>query len=144
MGEPSRKYAQAKQDQPHPASHLVLGRADDGVHLRLPGADMVMTAATLEELIAELGKIRASMSPEVPRSIWGTNAKVFALETLFISDLDAQNHDALQHGALLVGRSPEYGWAQFVARPEACRGLLAWLSGERQELGIQAPTAFAH
>lgn len=144
MIESLEKEALAKHDQLRPASHLVLSRADDGVRLRLPEADVVMTVAALEELISELGKIRASMSPEVPQSIWGTNARVFALETVFISDLDAQNHDALQHGALLVGRSPEYGWAQFVARPEACRGLLAWLSGERQELGIQASTAFAH
>jgi hypothetical protein len=101
-----------------------------------------MNAHELSDLIARLGMLRANMTPGIPVEVNEKDTTpIPVIDRMYFRHL-ADGQTAGVHGAVFVARSPLFGLQSFIATPEICRGLAAWLVGDKWSMS--PPDALAH
>jgi hypothetical protein len=86
----------------------------------------------LQNLIGFLAHARTAMQPAVPVDL-PDGMDTAPLSALLFRHISEEN-DPLKNGAVVVARSPLFGWQSFQADPEFCQGLIAWLSGNHKTI----------
>ena len=81
----------------------------------------VLGVAGVERLIADLGRIRASMLPTVRESLHEGGGSTQYMECLTAWGMAPEQPRPTEHGALFMGCSSAYGWFHFPATPAFCQ-----------------------
>ena len=112
------------------------------VNLRPYGG--ALGVSELEHLIAELGRVRASMLPSVRESLTEGAGSTQYMDCLTAWGMAPEQPLPTEHGALFMGCSSAYGWFHFPATPEFCRQLAKWLTTDGTKHGVLEERRAAH
>ena len=107
-----------------------------------PSQTMQFSANDLHDLLAALGFLRSELSPRVPVSLPDDPSTVKFHKHMHIRALlrDEGTRVPTDVGAFLALQSPLFGWFDYYLDPEYCRGLVAWLQGNPDQLSAPQGT----
>ncbi|WP_326538492.1 hypothetical protein [Pseudorhodoferax sp.] len=112
------------------------------VSLQLPTS--VLSAADLERLLVDLGRLRASMTPPAHDSLLVGPGSAQYMDFLAAWGMAPDQPLPTEHGAVFMGCSSAYGWFHFPASPEFCQQLAKWLTTDGSAHGVQEARRAAH
>ena len=98
----------------------------------------------VEQLIADLGRVRASMAPSVRESLNEGAGSTQYMDCLTAWGMGDSHPLPTRHGALLLGCSSAYGWFHLPVSPEFCQQLADWLTTDGGSMGVVHDRPAAH
>jgi hypothetical protein len=110
-----------------PEINYVLAETRDKVAISINGAEASFTTKEFEALIGWLGVIRSQMTPIVAPQVHD-GMQVTKLSHIFLGHRKDMPPVPLESGMVFAARSDLFGWMEFTAEPEFCRGMLAWMN----------------
>jgi hypothetical protein len=116
--------------------------SDNGetISLSLRDPALELKAKDLDVLIALLGHYRAQMKPAIPVDQAAAQWAQYADHVQVLHIQKDGKTMPIETGALFLFQNPRFGWFQFPATAEFCRGLIPWLQGKGDELNAPSGT----
>ncbi|CAN5147695.1 hypothetical protein BH11PSE11_BH11PSE11_06340 [soil metagenome] len=110
-----------------PQIKFALSDDKSSVVITVNANDVTFKTQELEHFIGWLGVIRSQMSPGVPTGI-SEGMSVSQLSHLFLGHRDGLTPLPIESGAVVAARSEMFGWMEFTADADFCRGLISWMN----------------
>ncbi len=110
------------------------------VTVSINGSEATFTTREFEGLLGWLGTIRSQMTPIVAPEVH-EGMQVSQLSHVFLGHRKDMPPVPAESGMVVAVRSDLFGWFEFTAEPEFCRGMIAWLNstGAPQEIQPTPP-----
>jgi hypothetical protein len=109
------------------------------VTISINNSEATFNTKEFEGLLGWLGVVRSQMIPIVPAAVQD-GMQVSQLTHVFLGHLKDKTPLPVESGMVMAVRSEMYGWLEFTAQPEFCRGMAAWLQSEGQPAADVQPT----
>jgi hypothetical protein len=97
------------------------------VALSINGSEATFTTKEFEGFLGWLGTIRTQMAPPVPTEV-AEGMQVSQLTHVFLGHRKGMPPVPAESGMVVAVRSELFGWFEFAADPEFCRGMIAWMN----------------
>jgi hypothetical protein len=110
-----------------PEIKYVLAEDKAKVTVSVNGAEATFTTKEFESLIGWLGVIRSQMTPMVAPEVH-EGMQVSQLSHVYLGHRKGLSPNPAESGMVVAARSDMFGWFEFTAEPEFCRGMIAWMN----------------
>jgi hypothetical protein len=106
------------------------------VTIGINGSEAAFSTKEFEGLLGWLGTIRTQMAPTVAPAVQ-EGMQVSQLTHVFLGHRKGMPPVPAQSGMVIAARSEMYGWLEFTAEPEFCRGMIAWMNSSAEQSEVQ-------
>jgi hypothetical protein len=110
-----------------PEIKYVLSDDKAKVTISINDAEASFTTKEFEGLIGWLGVIRSQMTPTVAPEVH-EGMQVTQLSHVYLGHRKGMPPVPNESGMVIAARSDLFGWFEFTAEPEFCRGMAAWMN----------------
>jgi hypothetical protein len=106
------------------------------VTLSINGSEAAFTTREFEGFLGWLGVIRAQMTPMVPADV-SPGMQVSQLSHVYLGHRQNMPGVPAESGMVIAVRSDLFGWLEFMADPEFCRGMITWMNSSDAPQPVQ-------